>query len=72
MSAKQIVLLAVLAIADICVLGMGVVILMMNTPTGHTTRSHVRCRWPSPPSVTPSPTPTSAFATPTPASADAD
>lgn len=32
MSLKQIVVLVILAIADICVLGMGVVILMMNMP----------------------------------------
>ncbi len=36
MSARQIIVLAVLAIADICVLGLGVLILMMNMPQSQT------------------------------------
>ena len=66
MSLKQIVVLVILAIADICVLGMGVVILMMNMPktaSPAVTSAPVAVAA----SVTPSPTQASAFRTPAPA-----
>ena len=65
MSPKQIVLLVILAIADLCVLGMGVVILMMNMPQA--ARPAVTPASLAAASVTPSPTQASAFPTPTPA-----
>ncbi len=66
MSPKQILVLAILAIADICVLGMGVVILMMNVP-----KAAQPAVSPAPlavaASVTPAPTLAEAFPTPAPA-----
>ena len=62
MSARQIILLAVLAVADICVLGLGVIILMMNMPQAQpavTPASQAAA------SVTPSPTLAGVFPTPT-------
>jgi hypothetical protein len=66
MSPKQIIVLVVLALADICVLGMGAVVLMMNVPQAAqpavTPASQALAA-----SVTPSPTPASVFPTAAPA-----
>lgn len=62
MSPKQITMLVILAVADICVLGMGAVVLMLNAPQAarpaFTPASQAVAA-----SVTPSPTPAGVFPT---------